>query len=400
MAESDNAAKGVPLRVCMLMRLFCPVYSGAAEQAKRLVCALRKLGIEAFILTVRFPGLSAREVVEGVQVYRLPQRAETYWGRLLFALDTVRFLVANRDQYDILHLHGVSRWFSYAAIVSGKILQKPVVVKLTLSGSNDPFTIRRQSFGYAKNAILALADRTVCLNQEMYRQCLASGYHPARLLRIPNGVDILKFSPATRGEREHIRRALDLPSDGLIAVFVGILARRKGVDVLLDAWRDISRRYPQALLLLLGPTHDPNNPFDDDVTHSLKQRIAACAPGTVVAPGHVADVSQLLRAADVFVFPSRAEGLPNALLEAMACGLPSVASRISGVTDVACDDVEALLVEAEDVPQLVQALGRLLDDKDLRVQMGRAARARVEAEFSLQTVAARYAAEYREMVRR
>jgi glycosyltransferase involved in cell wall biosynthesis len=113
---------------------------------------------------------------------------------------------------------------------------------------------------------------------------------------------------------------------------------------------------------------------------------------------HTASIEQYYRAADVFVLPSLREGLPNALLEAMACGLASIASRLPGVTDsVVTDGVDGLLVEPAGREALAAALGRLLGDADLRRRLGCAARQTVEARFSLPSIASRYISLYEEL---
>jgi glycosyltransferase involved in cell wall biosynthesis len=336
--------------------------------------------------------------VEGIRVYRLPERPETFTGRLRFALDVLWFLARRHSEYDILHLHSVYRWFSYTAIIVAKLLRKPVIVKLTLSGSTDFSSIRRQSFGWAKVAILRLANQTVCLNEEILQQGLDSGFPSSQLLRIPNGVDDNRFHPVTEKEKLDIRCELGLPPDRLISIFVGGLTRRKGVDTLLDCWRRISHSYPKVQLILIGPINDQDNKFYDEVSFSVQQRINECETGTVINLGYVEKVEKYLQSADIFVFPSRAEGLPNVLLEAMACGLPSIASNISGIVDVASDRVEALLVEPDNVTQLVRAMECLLESRELREKLGIAARQRVELNFSLESVAQRYIAKYRELI--
>lgn len=398
-AGDDASTRGAPVRVLSLMRYFPPAYSGAGQQAFHLARALRAHDTDMIVVCANTAGAPAVEEMDGIQIHRLPPRPETAWGRFRFAGDALGLLVRLRRRYDILHLYGVYRWFTYVSILAARLLKKPVVIKLTLVGSDDPLSVRSQALGRLKSGILRLADLTVCLSRDIHRRALDAGYPANRLLPVPNGVDLERFRPAPAAEKREIRTALGLPADGPIVAFTGVPVRRKGMDLLLDAWRGLSSAHPGALLVLLGPTEDPTGYFTDDVMRTLQERVGACAPGSVRLAGRVPDIQRYLRAADIFAFPSRAEGLPNALLEAMACSLAAVASRIPGVVDVAGEG-EVLLVEPGNVAGLTDGLARLLADAELRARLGRAARERVGAEFSLDALAARYATEYRRLLRK
>jgi glycosyltransferase involved in cell wall biosynthesis len=184
---------------------------------------------------------------------------------------------------------------------------------------------------------------------------------------LPNGVDCNEFTPV---ERE--------PSESPTVLFVGWLIPEKGVFDLIDAARILRDRRAGFLLRLVGPFHG-----NESAVHA---RIAAAGLTDVVhAVGPLHSRHEILDAyhdADIFALPSWAEGLPVAVLEAMACGLPVVASSVGGTPDLLQDGVSGLLVPPRDPAALADALERLLRDRNARLSIGRAARTRVESKFS------------------
>jgi glycosyltransferase involved in cell wall biosynthesis len=239
----------------------------------------------------------------------------------------------------------------------------------------------------------------VCLSNELYRRCMDDpALREDQLVCIPNGVDTEEFMPVDSATQRTLRQSLSIPPDRPVVIYVGILAHRKGTDILLRAWQRVLRQRPEAVLLLVGPVEDTHNAFADEVAERLPNWVEACSPDSVVITGRVENVAAYLRAADVFVLPSRSEGLPNVLLEAMSTGLACVGARISGITDVVSDGVDALLFDSENEEELAVCLLRLLDDTLLRAKLGRTARQTVESHFSLASVAQAYQELYRELV--
>jgi glycosyltransferase involved in cell wall biosynthesis len=184
---------------------------------------------------------------------------------------------------------------------------------------------------------------------------------------LPNGVDCNEFTPV---ERE--------PSVPPNVLFVGWLTAEKGVFDLIEAARILRDRHVTFRVKLVGPFHGNEA--------ALRAEIAAAGLADVVhaiGPLHArSEILAAYHAADLFALPSWAEGLPVAVLEAMACGLPIVASRVGGTPDLVQDEVSGLLVPPRDPAALAQALERLLRDHNARLGFGRAARIRVETAFS------------------
>ena len=208
------------------------------------------------------------------------------------------------------------------------------------------------------------------------------GVPEAKIARIFNPLDLNAWA---RPDRGRAREELGVPAAAEVVAWHGrVDLHRKGLDVLLDAWaRVVAERPGRDLRLRLVGT----GPSADD----LRARIAGGPPGVAWRDEYVLDRSVLHRhlgAADAYVLPSRHEGFPVALVEALAAGLPAVAADAPGVRDVFGQPPAGLVVPTGDAGALAGALGRLLDDGDLRDPLGRAARARAESAFGLETVGA------------
>jgi glycosyltransferase involved in cell wall biosynthesis len=203
---------------------------------------------------------------------------------------------------------------------------------------------------------------------------------------IENAVDMDRFAGPV--DRAAVRERLRLPAEATVMIVVAKLLPQKGHGVLLDALPEIYRRHPALHVILAG---------DGDLRAPLERRVAAMGLSERVHfVGNRADVPELLRASDVFVLPSLWEGLPMALLEAMAAALPVVATEVSGTRQVIVDRESGLLVPPGRAGDLAAAILELLGGPDRARALGIAARARVEGEFSARAQARRHAELYAE----
>jgi glycosyltransferase involved in cell wall biosynthesis len=205
-----------------------------------------------------------------------------------------------------------------------------------------------------------------------------------RIVAIPNGVPVPEQAWETRPGWQAAPRA----------VFVGRLAPEKGLDTLIDAWPSVRASYPEAHLILIGEGPERRALEDRVKTHGM-----ALGPGQAVEiPGTAADPTSVLRDADLFVLPSREEAMSIALLEAMALGIPLVASSIPGNRWLVGDFKHGRLAPLDNP----QALARVITDQwgnfEHAFDMGRVARSRVEQDFSIQSVARKHLDLFRDIV--
>jgi glycosyltransferase involved in cell wall biosynthesis len=231
---------------------------------------------------------------------------------------------------------------------------------------------------------------------------LAYGVSPTRIVRVSNGLDMTRFRPAAAGEQERLRRALDLPVDGVVILFVGFFSVDKGPHVLFDAWRRIAAGAGDgSSLVYVGATESRYYEVDATLAPGIRKTAQREGlTGRIVFAGETPTIEEYYRAADVFVFPTRREAFGMALVEAMASGLACIASRIPGVTDDIVDEGKTgLLVEPHDVGALSAALSRVLTDRPFADRLGHAAREAVAARFAIERTARLTLDAYRQLLR-
>ncbi len=333
---------------------------GGAERV--VVRILRRLDRDRFLpalLLIEKRGIFLSDVPGDVPVMDCGRRAAG--GRLAWFGNFVRFL--RRERPDVL----VSfLWFPnvtaiLARCVSGVPCRLIVSERLTIEGSREGFAtelVRRMLIRLLYRA----ADRIVPNSVAMGRQFVDRFGVPGRKVAVmPNPVDIETIA-ALAGGGEPSPDADAAP----VIVGMGRLVRQKGFDLLVRAMAEVRSR---AHLVLIGEGPE------EGALRGLAARIGVSA--RIEFAGFRANPYPVVGAASVFVLPSRYEGFPNALVEAMSLGIPCVASRCpTGPEEIVTDEVDGLLVPVEDPKGLAAAIDRLLEDAALRARLGRAAKER------------------------
>jgi glycosyltransferase involved in cell wall biosynthesis len=175
-----------------------------------------------------------------------------------------------------------------------------------------------------------------------------------------------------------------------LVTFSGRFIPRKGINYLLEAWREVIDECSEAKLLLLG-----DGPLLGEMEHMASTLGIA---DSVIFRGHVRQVVDFLRGTDLFVLPSLQEGMPNSLLEAMACGLPVVATRIGGGVDIINSGDNGILVEPGDPKGLASGILNILKDKEQARAIATRGLEVVRESYSLDSIIPRYLALYERIV--
>jgi glycosyltransferase involved in cell wall biosynthesis len=383
---------GPRLRVLVHILEYLPLFSGHGIYLHRLVPSLRAAGVDVTVLTADFGRLPAAETIDGVPVFRFRYSLHESRSDLKAAARTVAFLARHRSEFDIVHLNGFADTVGLIGSAA-HALGMAVVTQLVLIGADDPESVSTQNrFGRLRLWAMARADRILCISPQLLESCRRARFDAGRLVFVPQGVDTRRFRPVSPDERSALRHRLGLSTSSPVVTFVGAIIERKGVDILLRAWAELAKRLPEAELLLVGP-----DTFGaDDVSAVALNRfvdgmkaLASSGGLRVRFLGRQERVEEYLQAADVFVLPSRHEGFGNVIIEALACGVPAVVTRMDGVGEVTVRHGDnGLIVDDED--GLTHALLSLLENPDARARMGQTARCVAEDTFSVERVVRSY----------
>jgi len=383
-------AEDMKIEVCMITAYFPPVVGGTEIQSLRLAKALIAQNVSPFVITRRLPRLKRFEEVEGVPVHRLFTLGSGTIASILFMISSFIFLFKNRNKYQIIHAHLASSP-AITATITGKLLRKKVLIKFGCGGKTGNIQTSRKTFlGRAKLEILMkYADVFVCPSVEVEREVVGYGFTKEKVLEIPNGVDTVLFHPVDDFEKEKLRKRLGFPAFPVL-IYSGRLVSRKRLAVLLPAWREVTK-VRKSQLLILGDG-------------SEKARLISLAKELKIGEfvkftGQVDNVNEYLQAADGFVFPSSAEGLSNALLEAMSTGLPVVATRIGGTDEAIENKKNGILIEPDNLSRLADGLITLLNHPEIAQEIGPAARRTVEENYSIDIIAQKHLKMYQEMIK-
>jgi glycosyltransferase involved in cell wall biosynthesis len=351
--------------VWMIIPTYYPVVGGAQSQVTRLSQWLAAQGWTVRVLTRRHSwahpqGLAATGVVAGVPVQRVYSRGARSGGLLFVLAGLWQLLRAGRGHIYHAHDVGAAGWL---AVVAARLCGGYSLIKLRTGVYAYDRYLASRTARWQFSALLRLADHVVVVNSEVQEMLVRMGLSPDRVVRLPNAVSLERFRPPTAEERRVARQALGLTDQETMALYVGRLEELKGADVLLAAWAQLPAQQRQrARLVLVG--QGPEEAV-------LKQQAAeAGLADSVLFAGEQKNVLDYYWAADLFVLPSRSEGLSNALLEAMGCEIAVVASAVGGALDLVEEGESGLLFVSEDAAGLAAQLERLLDDQTLQRRLG------------------------------
>ena len=299
---------------------------------------------------------------QGVQVHMLHKRSGL---DPMLALRLLR--LCRRLRPDIVHTHNATPWL-YAVLAA-----KGSGASLYHTEHSNLFPHQRRLMR-AERWLARWTDVIISDSEKVKRHLVERQGLPGRkITTILNGIDTERFSRPV--DVAGVRRALGLNGSGPVIGTVGRLAEVKDHATLLEAFRRILEAMPQALLLIVG-----DGPLRAELEASARRLGIA---GRVTFLGRRADVSQLLRAFDIFVLSSISEGLPLSVPEAMAAGVPVVATDVGALREVVSDPAFGVLVPPKSPERLAEAVLALLRDETRRGVISRAARERVQATFDV-----------------
>jgi glycosyltransferase involved in cell wall biosynthesis len=406
------------MKIIMITTSLPPLPSGGAElQALKLGEELGRKGISVSFLTPGKGRIRGRSMMNGMPVHRLysifswsfeflsrlrkkrkiktdrieyddqKEVTDEITGKVgwptvvyynIFYWHSLLFLWTRRSSFDIIHAHTME-WSAIVTARLGRILKKPVVIKeSTMNGFQ---SLARFPSGKKMQAAVMHDAYFVAMTKTIHENLLHAGIRKEKIFEIPNGIVVgNEILPAQRDGN---------PSKVL---FVGNLYQQpaKGIDILLYAWRLVHAQFPNAILQIVG---DGFTPAYTDFTERLQ------ISGAVSFLGKQHDLARYYGSADIFVLPSRREGMPNALMEAMLYGVPTIATDISGCRDLISNNVNGILVPPKDPVLLANGICWLLSNPDKAKVFGGKGRETIVRDFNMSAVADKYISLYAKLLK-
>jgi len=365
-------------KIVLLGADYLPSRGGTTTQTKLHALEFLSRGWDVTVLTRRVPNCLKREQIDGIAVRRvgLPGRGRMAKGIQLFASWT--WLLFRRRSVTALNVM-LDADFALAALAAG-LGSSTVLTWVTRGDATRQFGGR---IGQLRRRLLRDCKQVV-LTSRMENELLEIGISEVNIIPIP--VDTKHFRKPSEDERSSARKMLGIREE-MVVLYVGHLQKRKGVDLLIRAFALLREAGLSAQLVLVG---EPIDAADREYAESLEQIVIANGlEKSVQFVGAQDDVAPYMFAADVFCLPSHREGMPNVLLEAMACGTACVAPASAGGDELLVDGL-GIVPPSNSPADLSAALIAVLNDREVREALGERAANRVRGAFRPADIATAY----------
>jgi len=340
------------MKIAIIVPLFPPKWLGGTEIATwNIAKYLAGRGHEVHVITTWDTGLQRESLEDGFHVHRLRYLKARFLGPLLFSLKAL--LALRKIKPDIVHAQSMLP--GLCALIAKKVLSKPYLLS-ELAMVYFPSLLQNQILRLA----LRNADAVIALTEDMKNEIRKICRRDIYVL--PNGIDLERFEGLLKDE---MRAKLQVKTDERLVIFVGRFRPEKGVEYLIKAMEIISQKDRSIRLVLVGEGPEEKNL--KSLTEQLKLK------GCVEFVGQIPNerVPEYMVASDVFVLPSLSEGFPIVILEAMASGLPIVATKVTGLPEIVKDGENGLLVEPRNPQQIAEKVLLLFEDNELREKISR-----------------------------
>jgi len=390
-SPTDAVTEGDEVKVLMVVGQYHPVTGGTEMECRKLASGLARQGVGVTVLTQHCAGLPDYEEIDGIPVYRKMKGWHLYEYTYMFSVLT--FLLGNIRKYDIIHCFGLYL-FIPPVVLAKYLFGKKIIGRVEGAGAFGDFhRINQLTCGRLIRASARRLDRIISIARHMGAEIAAEGFAGQKAVSIPNSVDHELYRPKTKQDQSERRRIC----------YVGRLAEEKGLLCLVQAMKLVSEAISGVTLDMVGDGPMRNELTDLTSRLGLQDVIRFTGNGEALPHYH---------ASDLFVLPSFSEGLSLALLEAMACGLPVVATNVEGNREVLHPAGPAsalpaadyrigecgILVNPGDVAGLAGAIQRLLTDDDLARRLNSRARSRVAETYALDKIINDYRSLYQSLI--
>ena len=397
-------SSGKKLRICIVSAILPPAYGGAEVAAFKYANRLHNdPGSEVTVIgwdrtgayresKVKYEFIHSVEIKEnpdadGILIYF--QQINHLWNCFRALLKPMYRL---RNNFDYIHNFNSGFAFNRESILIGKMLGKKVITETSLVGDDDPVSLGRfpdwkDYFKpkYLRYKFYKMADRFVSKSEVITEIFEKSEIPMRKVVQIPYSVDVDQYKPVSKEIKSSLRQKLGLWSDGRIILFVGGINVRKGVHLLIDAFINLEKKYPDVNLLIAGPTYK----YDKSYISEIKEKISdsKLSERVKLTEENISNVDEYMQSSDIFVLPSKQEGFPISVLEAMSSGLVVIGSDIPEIAKAQiCDGKDGYIFPSGDSEKLTQVLEKVLNNEEENIKITQEARSKVISKWSTEIV--------------
>jgi len=374
------------LKICIVTTMF-PKFPGDYYGSFIFdeVKALAEKGFEVHVVTQHNPGIPYGEVMDQIHVHRFrwlePKkfRALVHFNGLMDTFRMITYVISlffnliriiRKYKIQIIHAHSVIPTGFIASIVS-KVMGKPLFI--TAHGMDINNFENKPFFNYFISRSLNSSSKSIAVSEDLAKKMRAMAEDKNKIIVLRNAVDTSRFNPT---KNKSIRKNFKIKDEEILILYVGYLDEFKGIYELINAFNIIHSENRKVKLMMIGA-----GPKKD---HLLKILTEMNIENEVIFTGRVEPqkIHKYYQAADIFVLPSYTEGLPVSVLEAMACGLPIVATDVGGIPEIITDGFNGFLIPPMNEKELCKKLRVLIADKIYREGFRQKSIEMIEDEFN------------------
>ncbi|MFW9873686.1 MAG: glycosyltransferase family 4 protein [Candidatus Thorarchaeota archaeon] len=385
------------INVTIISYFYLPEYSGAALQIQEIIrnSDLKKIKYTIIAAQINSNAPKYEITKDNYTIRRIRignnKSIISFWIKLAIELFKIR------KSTDIIFINGLKPAHSVAVLMAN-ILRKPSIGRLSIAKSDIVFKNQGRIIGPLSKKILNLANKYIAISTQLKEEIKQSGLCVKKTEIIYNGVNRNIYFPLDKNKKNIQKNQMGYQGYKIL-LFVGVIDNRKGVDILLKAYKKINEAEERTKLILIGPANreDIGNKYYNSMLNlASEKRIAE----DVEFLGYKSseEISRYYQIADIFILPSRKEGMPNVIIEAMSCGLPIVGTKISGTEDLVQDKINGFLVETENIEMLSRAVIRLLKNTEKIEKMGYESIRIVEKYHNIKKISEKYLSVFNQLI--
>jgi len=337
----------INMRIAILVNQFPPEIGGVGISAYNTASSLSKIGHDVHVVTIQKGELPEKNIEEGFYIHRVSWKKIKVFGNILFSIKILKKLKDINP--DIVHVEGL--WIGIPGYLAKKILKIPYVV--TGHGS-DVYLQSKLLLNLRSKPVLKSADAVIALTENMKKEM--ENICKKNVFVVPNGINLKEF--------ENLSKIQNIKKEHRI-LFVGSLVSIKGIRYLIESMKMIRNKYSNAQLVIVGDGTDKYK-LEKLV---IELDLCNCVSFVGKVPNH--KIAQYMIESDIFVLPSLSEGFGIVLLEAMASGLPIVASNVGGIPSLIQNGVNGFLVDPKNPEKIAEKVLFLFNNEDIMIKISK-----------------------------